>query len=122
MGLIVPGASAALHNARMAELAAETAGAKANSVEGELHELKRRHERLLLANQVLWEIVREATGLADADFENRLAEADARDGSKDGRMTQTGIDCPACNRKTSSGRPTCLYCGEKVPAPLFARF
>lgn len=112
----------AMREAHRATTAADAATSRANSVEEELRELRARHERLLLANQVLWEIVREATGLSDSDFEQRLAETDARDGNADGKLTRSGVDCPACNRKTSSARPACMYCGEKIPAPLFSRF
>ena len=122
MSLLFSGAAGAAHNARAAERAANEAGARVGSVEEQLAELRRRHEKLLLANQVLWEIVKQATELTDADFEQRLAQADARDGLMDGRLTMTGVDCPECRRKTSSARPTCLYCGAKVEGPLFARF
>lgn len=120
--MITPFGGHNAHNARMAEMAADSASAKAGSVEEQLHDLRRRHEKLLLANQVMWEIIRQATDLTDADFEQRLAEADARDGLMDGRLTHTGVDYPACGRKTSSARPTCMYCGEKVITPLFSRF
>ena len=122
MSLPFGSAYGAARDAHRAACAADDAASRANSVEEQLRELQSRHEKLLLANQVLWEIVREATGLTDSDFEQRLALADSRDGLADARMTRSGVDCPACNRKTSSARPTCMYCGEKVSAPLFARF
>ena len=76
-----------------------------------IQELERNYARMRLANQALWELVREKLSLADGDLEAKMGEIDARDGREDGRLTDTGLRCPQCGRVSSSKHAKCMYCG-----------
>ena len=49
-------------------------------------------DRLALASQSLWEIVREQTGLTAEDLQKKILEVDLRDGNADG----TAEPSPQC--------------------------
>jgi hypothetical protein len=93
---------------------AESASRKAQSVEDKLDALSRRCDRLALACQAMWEILRERSGMADAEIEQKILEVDLRDGRVDGRISRSVVRCDSCGRNSNSTRPGCIYCG----APL----
>lgn len=80
-----------------------------------LGQLHRRIDRLSLACQAMWELLRDKTGVTEAELTDKILEVDLRDGSTDGRMTSAAVDCPHCHAKTSPRRPTCLMCGVEIP-------
>ncbi|MEM6886363.1 MAG: hypothetical protein AAF571_15185 [Verrucomicrobiota bacterium] len=71
-------------------------------------------ERLTLACQSMWELLRDRTDFTEADLEEKMLEIDLRDGQADGKIGMQLIQCPSCNSKTNSRRTHCLMCG----APL----
>jgi hypothetical protein len=83
-----------------------------------LRELEHEIQRVKLLNQALWEVLREKTGLTDAELEKKIHEVDLRDGMQDGRMTETPLKCPTCGRVSSSKHWKCLYCGQLFEKPL----
>jgi len=74
-------------------------------------------ERLRLASQAMWELLRDKHGLTDTDIEDKIQEIDLRDGVDDDQMTITMIACPACGKQGRSYRRVCLYCGASIPKP-----
>lgn len=85
-----------------------------------LDELQRRVDRLALASQALWELLREQTDLTDDQVMARMVDIDLRDGKRDGKIGRSVTACPACDRPANSSRTQCLYCGEELrPAHLF---
>lgn len=80
----------------------------------DLTKVRRHTERLALACQAMWEIVRETSNLTELDIENKMLEIDARDGQIDGKMGVKTKICEACGKPTNSSRTHCLMCG----APL----
>jgi hypothetical protein len=99
---------------RAAGKAAQRAGDKASDALAGTVDLKRRIEVLALANQALFEILQARLGITEAEVVNRMAEIDGRDGSKDGRMSPRIVVCPKCNRKVSTARRRCMFCGEVI--------
>lgn len=79
----------------------------------EVKELERRMNRLELANRAMWEMIRDATKLTEADLEKRMKEIDLRDGVADDQISTVPLRCPSCKRVASSKHWRCLYCGQE---------
>jgi len=94
--------------------AAQRAGEKASDAISGTIDLKRRVEVLALANQALFEILKSRLGITEEEVLLRMAEIDARDGSKDGKMAPRVIACRKCGRKVSTARQRCMFCGDVV--------
>ena len=94
---------------------ASQAKSQAQQVEREMLYLSRRVERLSIACQALWELLREKTEMADDDIRSKMLEIDLRDGELDGKMTRHPLKCAACGQMGNSSRTTCLYCGADMP-------
>ena len=97
-----------------AERTAEGAEAKADRYARTVEDLQRHVERLSLACQAMWELLRECSNLTEEDLEKKILEVDGRDGRVDGKMGNQVLDCPACGRKTSSKRNACVMCGAPI--------
>jgi len=97
------------------EATANSAKSKAESLEREVLYLSKRVERLSLACQALWEILRETSQMEDDQIVTRMEEIDLRDGSMDGKITRRPIACLVCKRMGNSARTECLYCSAPLP-------
>lgn len=97
--------------------AAERAVSKTERQSNDIDELKKHVERLSLASQAMWEILRNSIGFTEADLETKILEIDARDGRIDGKINTPPINCHSCGRTTSSRRDTCVMCGAPTPRP-----
>ncbi len=100
-----------------AEQAAESAEARADRYARKLDEVQRHVERLSLACQAMWELLREVSDLTEEELEKKILEVDGRDGCVDGKIGVQPVDCPACGRKTSSKRSSCVMCGAPIKRP-----
>lgn len=83
--------------------------------EDRLRELEFTVQRMALASQAMWELVRETTGITEDQLRERMHEIDLRDGCRDGRISPQVLTCPQCSRAVSSKNPRCMFCGEDVP-------
>ena len=83
----------------------------------EVRELERRNDRISLACQALWELLKERTDLTEEDLQQRILDVDLRDGVADGKITQQLSECPECKRPTNSKRAYCIFCGAKLDQP-----
>ncbi|MDX2081100.1 MAG: hypothetical protein SFU53_09975 [Terrimicrobiaceae bacterium] len=103
---------------QIGEAKASAADAKSRTAEQgtRIQELEFRVERLALACQAMWEILRETTGLTDAQLTQKIGEIDLRDGKKDGRMKARPVTCPSCGRTGTSRGKKCIYCGSPLSA------
>jgi hypothetical protein len=97
-----------------AQRAAESAESKVEHCARAIEALQRRADRLSLACQAMWELIRERSDLTEEDIEKKILEIDGRDGSVDGRIGTGVVDCPSCGRKTSSKRDSCVMCGAPI--------
>lgn len=93
---------------------AERAMSKADRYADDIREIRQQAERLSLACQAMWELVRERTGLSEDELERKILEIDARDGRIDGKIGTQSLTCHACGKPTNSKREFCVMCG----APL----
>jgi len=97
--------------------AAERAERKSEQAAAELKALQRQVDRMALACQAMWEIIRENSDFKEEDLEKKMAEIDLRDGKTDGTIGSIALTCAACGKKTNSKRPTCIFCGAPVASP-----
>ncbi len=74
--------------------------------------LDERIDQLLLVVQAMWTLVQEKTGLTDAELLARVTELDAKDGTRDGRITRPPVKCAKCGAAVARKFNRCLFCGE----------
>lgn len=97
-----------------AERTADRAQAKADRYADDINRMQRHVERISLACQAMWELLRDHSDLSEEDIERKILEIDGRDGKVDGKMSMQTLDCPSCGKPTNSKRDCCVMCG----APL----
>jgi hypothetical protein len=93
---------------------ATKAKSKVDRLEGDVSYLKRKVERLALASQALWELLRDHTDFEEEHILQKMQEIDLRDGAEDGKIGHKPIACPQCSRVSNSARQTCIYCGTSL--------
>lgn len=86
----------------------------ARGQQSQLDLLTDRVERLTLASQALWELLKEKHGLTETELKERMEEIDARDGAIDGRIGQETVTCPSCGRLTITRGAQCQFCRGPV--------
>ncbi|MDX1680173.1 MAG: hypothetical protein R3242_05520 [Akkermansiaceae bacterium] len=97
-----------------AENTAARAMAKADNYAQDISDARDQIERLSLACQAMWELVRERNGITEMELETKILEIDARDGQIDGKIGTQSLTCHHCGKPTHSKRDFCVMCG----APL----
>lgn len=95
----------------------EKAKRKADRFSEDIADLRQHTERLSLACQAMWELLRDFSDLTEEHIENKILEIDARDGKADGRMSPQLLDCWECGRPTNSSRRACVMCGAPIDRP-----
>ena len=95
---------------------AQLAGAKAEGQGARIDYVDDRVERLTLACQAMWELLRDCSDLTEDHLRAKILEVDARDGQVDGKIGHEVIDCPHCQQKTSTRRSRGVFCGQPVKA------
>jgi len=99
---------------RNAEKRADRAADKTLDLASSAGSLQRRLDMMTLANQALFEILRDRFGLTEEEVIRRMAEIDGRDGKSDGKIGARVVSCRRCGRKVSTARQRCMYCDEVV--------
>ena len=69
-----------------AERTAERAMSKADRYAADIADVRRLVDRLTLACQAMWELLRDRSDLTEEDIEAKILEIDARDGRVDGKI------------------------------------
>jgi hypothetical protein len=79
--------------------------------------LEQQHEKLKLVVAALWQVLREHTGLTDAELRRAIIAVDGRDGVVDNRVARgkERKQCPSCQRTIIKSSIRCVYCGEVNP-------
>jgi hypothetical protein len=83
----------------------------------EVEALTRQVDRLTLACQAMWEIIRATGAVTDEHLLAKMQEIDLRDGKEDGKISRTVVTCPKCQRASNSRRDKCMYCGTEFQRP-----
>lgn len=91
---------------------AHEAKRETNRQSDEIAKLQRQLDKVSLASQAMWELLRDHAGVSDDQIVEKMQEIDLRDGSVDGKIGATIYDCPRCGRKTNSNRHNCIFCGN----------
>lgn len=99
---------------RQAETEARDAAEQARRQKVRVDDALKQIERLTLACQAMWELLRDHSDISEDHLKAKILEIDARDGMVDGKIAQQIIDCPACGQKTGTRRGFCIFCGEPV--------
>jgi hypothetical protein len=97
-----------------ANQAAGEAKSKADALEFRLREVERKTDRLSLACQALWELLKERTQLTEQDVFALMEQIDLRDGRLDGKISGRAIPCSACGQTVNTRHPVCIYCGHRT--------
>lgn len=103
-------------NQRISEASAVADQAKSKSERQaqQIDVLRRQIDRMALANQAIWELLRELHGIRDEDMLQRMEQIDLRDGKLDGKLGAQVLNCAGCGRKTNSTRRHCVFCGAST--------
>lgn len=83
------------------------------SVADDVERLSKQVERLTLASQAMWEMLRATGSFSEEDLLAKMEEVDLRDGRADGKIGMARLQCPNCRRITNSRRGNCMYCGTE---------
>jgi len=77
-------------------------------------DMERRYERLRLVTMAMWALLKERSGLTEADLQKYVNQVDLIDGKLDGRLTREKgiIECAKCHRRVLKTALACVYCGE----------
>jgi len=102
---------------RQAQGTAERAADKTAQVQSHIQDLERRLDRLTLASQAMWELLRSMGHITDSHLMAKMEEVDLRDGRQDGKITPVVKVCPKCHRNSHSRRLHCVYCETALPSP-----
>ncbi|NNE91588.1 MAG: hypothetical protein HKN23_08075 [Verrucomicrobiales bacterium] len=95
-------------------LSGDSSSGSRTNLEIEVRALRSQVDRLTLASQALWEMIRDQGNFSEKELEEKISEIDLRDGSKDGRLGSTVLVCKSCGRKSNSRRSNCLWCGVET--------
>lgn len=93
---------------------AEPSASRPERFSDDMLQLRRHVDRLTLACQAMWELIRERGIVTEDELNEKILEVDLRDGRADGRIASQIIPCPKCGNNTNSRRQQCAICG----APL----
>jgi hypothetical protein len=96
---------------------ARTAKQEATEKTERLRELEFTIQRMALASQALWEILRDRLGIPESELLAKMEEIDLRDEVADQRITHQVNTCPQCQRKIGARHPRCHFCGAAAPKP-----
>lgn len=107
---------------QIAKSRSEAAEAKnlAARFDARLADLERRTDRLALACQALWELLRATTRLNEEEVFKKMEEIDLRDGYRDGKIGGRIMTCSSCGRTINTHKPVCVYCGHQNPGGTVA--
>lgn len=90
---------------------ADRAAARADQFGEQLRALERRMAKLILVNQALWELLKEAGQMTEQHLTARVDAIEAQSAGK----TSTVTTCSKCNRATTTKHVKCMYCGTELP-------
>jgi hypothetical protein len=109
--------SAALGGSLYSEIAGLT-GLQANTDQRltntaeRLSALEHRYERMQLVMVALWSLLKEHTGLTDADLKRFMHAAEAV--ASDIHGNPAVMNCPHCHRIIRKSATTCVWCGGSI--------
>lgn len=106
-----------LQTSRLGQLEKEKAqDNKSDSLEARLQDLEQRHEQLKLITLAFWSLLRDHSGLMEADLRKYVEKIDLLDGKQDGKVTAQAekVECTGCGRTVLGTANVCAYCGTAL--------
>lgn len=101
-------------NISAAKLDAQSAQRTAENAQETLRRMEKRLDHLLLVNRALWALIRDRTGLTEAELSASFEQASNASSVKMAEL------CGSCNRPMGKGHAKCMYCGsERVFQSVF---
>jgi hypothetical protein len=85
---------------------AADAANRANAAEMRVRELEHRVEKLALACNAMWDLLRNQAGITDRQLQEKIQQMEAVNGS-----AKNMLKCPGCGRQVSPSKGKCIYCG-----------
>lgn len=84
----------------------------------QLRDLEKRHEQLKLVTLAMWTLLRDHSGLMEADLKKYVEKIDLMDGQRDGKATvkRERVNCNTCGRFILNTAIICAYCGTYTNA------
>ncbi len=79
----------------------------------QIEELEERVERLALACEAMWDLLRRDQNKTDDDLLHWVRHFDAADGQVDGRIQRQPRKC-SCGAMVNYRSHSCVYCGAEV--------
>lgn len=76
--------------------------------------LSQRSERLAIANEALWLLLKDKLGLSEEELAARIIDVERAGGTHDALLAPGVLACSQCARTVPARHRQCLYCG----APL----
>jgi len=111
-------AARVVQNENLGELSALQANTHRRLVDtgDRLRDLEQRYERMRLVTAALWQLLKDHTGLTDADLKKYIEKVDLSDGKLDGKISRRAgaIDCPHCGRRTLKTAVVCPWCSKRL--------
>lgn len=77
-------------------------------------QLEARVDRLRLATESMWQLVKETTGLTEEHLIHRLEQLDSQDGQLDGKRVDRVTECE-CGAMVNPRQAICVFCGVDAP-------
>ena len=94
-----------------AEESAQSSNHRATASQERVRQLEDSLARLTLVNAAMWSLLKDRTGLTDAQLNTRIRDIDLRDGVEDGKITPNVQTCQKCGRTMAPRHKQCIYCG-----------
>mgnify|MGYP000185295193 CR=1 FL=1 len=99
-------------------LVADETQRQARRADVALENLEMRLESLITANEAMWQLLCETTGLTDAHLAHRFSELDRSDGREDGKKQVRANPC-TCGAMVNARLTNCQFCGAPAPDRSF---
>ncbi|MEZ5225386.1 MAG: hypothetical protein R2710_01585 [Acidimicrobiales bacterium] len=77
-------------------------------------QMQARFDRLRLATESMWLLVKETTGLTEEHLIQRIEQLDSSDGTIDGRRADRVSEC-SCGAMVNARAAICVFCGAEAP-------
>lgn len=99
---------------------AAKASGEARRARTDFQEMEARLDKIILACEAMWSLMREKLELNDVQLVERINDIDLSDGKLDGKVRKTAVQCPNCHRNIGPRFAKCMYCGQPIVHDPFA--
>lgn len=98
---------------RAAAFAREVATTNGAQHSNRVEDLGERIDEMAMVLRAMWALLEENGYTAD-QLMDKIEQLDLADGTADGQVTDSPLDCPSCDSKVAIGLAACQFCGATV--------